>query len=96
MKRNEHDAHHHLAKTRRRTDTPVAYRRHDLGLFDYLVGLASGVSLIGGVFVAGLGAALHLPDRPAVTASILDTLDADPLTWWRMTKHIKTGVRVLP
>ena len=41
-------------------------------------------------------AALHLPDRPAVTASILDTLDADPLTWWRMTKHIKAGVRVLP
>ena len=40
-------------------------------------------------------AALHLPDRPAVSINILDTLDADPLTWWRMTRHIKVGGRVL-
>lgn len=35
-------------------------------------------------------AALHLPERPAISANMLDTLTSDPLTWWRMTKHIKT------
>jgi hypothetical protein len=34
-------------------------------------------------------AALHLPERPAITADLLDTLTSDPLTWWRMTRHTK-------
>ena len=41
-------------------------------------------------------AALHLPDRPAFTNSILDTLNADPLTWWRMCGRINTWVPMSP
>ncbi len=39
-------------------------------------------------------AALHLADRPATSPIFNDCLVSDPLTWWRMTRHIKTGVRL--
>jgi len=41
-------------------------------------------------------AALHLPKRPAISAIFNDCLVSDPLTWWLMVRHIKTGVRVTP
>lgn len=42
-------------------------------------------------------AALHMADpRPAISANFNDCLVSDPLTWWRMTHRIKSGVRVTP
>jgi hypothetical protein len=41
-------------------------------------------------------AALHMPDRPTISAVFNDCLVSDPLTWWLMVRHIKTGVRVTP
>lgn len=37
--------------------------------------------------------ALHLADRPTISANYFDCLVSDPLTWWRMVRHIKTGIR---
>ncbi len=39
-------------------------------------------------------ASLHLPERPAISDVFNDCLVSDPLTWWRMTRHIKTGVNI--
>ena len=40
-------------------------------------------------------AALHIRERLPVSGSLDDTLDADPLTWWRMVRHLQAGVRVV-
>lgn len=35
-------------------------------------------------------AGLHCPDAPRCPPAIADTLGADPLTWWRMVKGIRS------
>lgn len=39
--------------------------------------------------------ALHLSDRPTISSDFVGCLVSDPLTWWRMVREIKTGVRVI-
>lgn len=41
-------------------------------------------------------AALHLPERPGISAVFNDCLVSDPLTWWRVTRHIRTANQTTP
>ncbi len=41
-------------------------------------------------------AALHLPNRPAISALFNDCLVSDPLTWWLMVRHVMTDTPPYP